>query len=344
LSGLSDDQQELRDNLNGIMLAADRSAELITQLLAFARKAKYKSVPVDIHELIKEVVSMLDRSIDKKIEIECDFKADVAMVVGDPAQLQNAILNLAINARDAMLEGGVIIFSTEVVTVTELDTDFILGDVNLGKYLRLTVTDTGAGMSKEVKDRIFEPFFTTKKTGKGTGMGLPAVYGTIKNHGGNISVYSEEGRGASFVISLPLSENKFDNSAQVVDGLVDSLNDKRILVVDDEDVVCKMVERMVEKCGGTSVICSNGLEAVEYYRQYYNVIDAVVLDMIMPHKDGAETFYELRKINPKVSVVITSGFSINDNVQGLLNTGAKGFIQKPFRINELCAKIADACK
>lgn len=322
----------------------DRSAELISQLLAFARKAKYQTAAVNIHELVNEVVSLLGRSIDKKIEIECDFKADTAIVMGDSAQLQNAILNLAINARDAMPAGGMILFSTETVAITEDDIAFMQEEIIAGEYIRLTVTDTGAGMTKEVKERIFEPFFTTKVTGKGTGMGLSAVYGTIKNHGGNISVYSEKGHGASFTVCLPLAEDETTKSSLPNNETAVSLHGKKVLIVDDEDVVCKMVERMVEHCGGTSVSCSDGLKAVDYYKQYHNIVDVVILDMIMPNMGGAESFYEMRKINPEVSIIITSGFSINDNVQGLLDTGAKGFVQKPFRKDVLCSTLASACE
>ena len=343
LSRLGDEDEQLRSNLNGVLLAADRSAELIAQLLAFARKAKYQSAPVDLHELVNEVSSLLCRSIDKNIEIECDLKADPSIVLGDSAQLQNAILNLAINARDAMPDGGMILLVTEVITITTPDLAFMSQEVVPGKYLQLTVTDTGVGMTKDVKERIFEPFFTTKMSGKGTGMGLPAVYGTMKNHGGSIAVYSEKGHGSSFVINLPIHES---DGSEIVpeEDVVTNLKDKRVLIVDDDDVVCLVVERMVEQCGGTSEICRDGVEAVEYYKQYHNVIDAVVLDMVMPRMGGAETFYALQKINPDVKVIITSGFSINKNVQGLLDTGAEGFVQKPFRKGFLCAAISAACK
>ncbi len=343
LSRLDEGDEQLRSNLNGTLLAADRSAELIAQLLAFARKAKYQSVPVDIHELVNEVSSLLCRSIDKNIDMECDFKADPSLVLGDSAQLQNAILNLAINARDAMPDGGMIIFSTELVTISEPDLAFMSQEVVPGQYLQLTVTDTGIGMTKDVKGRIFEPFFTTKMSGKGTGMGLPAVYGTMKNHGGSISVYSEKGHGSSFIISLPLYESE-EGEIISEEEVVVTLADMRVLIVDDDDVVCLVVERMVEQCGGESVVCHDGVEAVDYYKQYHNVIDVVVLDMVMPNMGGAETFYALQKINPDIKVIVTSGFSINRNVQGLIDTGAEGFVQKPFRKSCLCSAISAACK
>ena len=199
--------EKFKGHAEAIVRAAKRSADLIQQLLAFARKGKYLSVPVNLHKLISEVAVLLERSIDKRITIQQILKAGPCLATGDPTQLQNVLLNIAINARDAMPEGGTIIFETAVVT---LDAQYCAKhpyDITPGRYVQVCVTDNGVGMDDQTQMHIFEPFFTTKQLGRGTGMGLAAVYGTIKNHHGAINVYSEVGHGTTFKVYLPLAES-----------------------------------------------------------------------------------------------------------------------------------------
>ncbi|MBE7558122.1 PAS domain S-box protein [bacterium] len=245
--------------------AGERAAELTRQLLGFARRGKYMSVPVDLHEVVREVVNLLGRTLDKNIAIIQRLSADISLVQGDPNQLEQAILNLAVNARDAMPEGGELSLETHVA---RLDEDFCrryLG-VEPGPYLVVCVGDTGVGIPREIQDRIFEPFFTTKEQGKGTGMGLAMVYGIVRNHGGAIRVYSEVGRGSVFKVYLPLLEKPREAPVTPA-GDAPRRGSGRILLVDDDEVVRKVGADMLRSLGYDVTPVCGGREAVEFYRR-----------------------------------------------------------------------------
>ncbi len=327
--------------VDNILTAARHSADLTRQLLAFARKGKYLSVEVDVHRTITEVISLLQHSIDKRIVLQQIFKADPSLVNGDPAQIQNAILNLALNARDAMPKGGSLIFETKTV---DLDGEFCSMKTDLitpGKYIEISVTDTGTGMTEDIQERIFEPFFTTKEVGKGTGMGLAAVYGTVKNHRGLIDVYSRIGRGTTIKVYLPVATSASETGSEDVSESVSFDGKLNILIVDDEDIVCMIAREMLEVKGHSVSVCKDGNEAVELYRKNWKDIELVILDMVMPQMNGADTFRSLRDINPDVKVLLSSGYSITGEAQNLIDQGAKGFIQKPFTFEELTKSIAE---
>jgi signal transduction histidine kinase len=200
------DDQDMKNYADNILKASGRAAELTKNLLGFARKGKYAEVQIEVHDVIDEVVAMLERSIDKRIGIRKIYKADRSLIIGDPSQLQNAILILAINARDAMPSGGELVFSTETANIDEHVQKLHGQEFSRGKYLKVCVIDKGTGMDKDMIKHVFEPFFTTKEKGKGTGMGLASVYSTVKNHKGVIDVQSELGRGTTFTIYFPLFE------------------------------------------------------------------------------------------------------------------------------------------
>ncbi|OGE81355.1 MAG: hypothetical protein A2Y39_01330 [Candidatus Delongbacteria bacterium GWF2_40_14] len=335
------DDQRLAHYVENILTASRHSAYLTNQLLAFARKGKYLSVEVDIHRTIMEVISLLQRSIDKKIKLQQIFKANPSYAIGDPTQLQNALLNLAINARDAMPEGGVLTFETKIV---ELDEKFCgtKGEKLVpGKYIEISVLDTGTGMSEETQKRIFEPFFTTKECGKGTGMGLAAVYGTVKNHKGVIDVFSKIGEGTTFRVCLPLASPVCGVMEEETAEAVNINKKLRLLLVDDEDIVCAIGKEMLEMGGHSVFVCRNGRDAVEFYKNNWEDTELVILDMVMPQLNGAETFKLLKDINPEAKVLLSSGYSITGEAQKLLDQGANGFIQKPFTSQELAKSIAE---
>lgn len=334
------DDAKLSHYADNILITARRSAGITRQLLAFARKGKYKSVKVDIHKTIYEVVSLLKHSIHKKIVIRQHLNANPSTTSGDPSQLQNAILNIAINARDVMPKGGDLVFATDTVY---LDNEHVKTHQYVsppGNYLQLCISDTGSGMDKETQQHIFEPFFTTKEVGKGTGMGLAAVYGTINNHKGAIDVYSEPGRGTTFKIYLPLTtegigdETGFVKEADVIKGSA------HILLADDEEMLGEMAKDMIETLGYKITICRNGKEAMKIYEKSWKDINLVILDMVMPEMDGKETYLEMKKVNPAIKVLLSSGYSITGVARELLSRGVDDFIQKPYRKAELSQKIA----
>ena len=325
----------------GILVAAKRSASLTSQLLAFSRQGKYLSTPVDLHQIIDEVVHMLRRSIDKRIRITTRYEAESAVTIGDPTQLQNAVLNLAINARDAMPQGGDLVFSTAVVTLDEAYCANSPYQPIPGRYVQVSVADTGVGMDAQTQARLFEPFFTTKEKGKGTGMGLAAVYGKLKGHRGAIDVRSEFGQGTEMRLSLPLASQTAaaeDHAGAKADRI--SLH-ARVLLVEDEDTISMMVSEILQRLGCSVRIAKNGAEALAIYRRWFREVDVVLLDLVMPAMGGRDTFIGLREINPDVRAIIASGYSLDGEVQGILDEGAKGFLQKPFRISELAKKIAE---
>jgi PAS domain S-box-containing protein len=335
-------QPELAGMAEAILRAAKRSASLTAQLLAFSRRGKYLSTPVALHQIIDETVDLLRRSIDKRIHIATRYQATPAVTLGDPSQLQNAVLNLAINARDAMPDGGELIFATSIVVLDAAYCEKSAFHPAPGRYVQISVIDTGVGMSTAVQDRMFEPFFTTKDKGKGTGMGLAAVYGTMKNHKGAISVYSEPGRGTEMKLYLPLSADTIPPEDDVVGLRPKTDLCRRVLLVEDEDVLREMAREMLEYFGCQVLCTRNGREAVELFSRHCGEIDLVILDLVMPEMGGKDAFFELRRIQPSVKVVIASGYSLDGEVQGILDEGAKGFIQKPFRMDELAKAVLDA--
>jgi CheY-like chemotaxis protein len=326
-------EPEAKRSAERIAQAALRASDLTRQLLAFARKGKYLTVTVHVHELIHEVVGLLAHSIDKRIRIEERQGAAVDTVLGDPSQLQNALLNLALNARDAMPEGGELSFVTRI---EEHEGD---DELPAGRYLAVVVADTGVGMSAEVQGHLFEPFFTTKEPGKGTGLGLAAVYGAVQSHGGAIAVDSAPGRGSAFTIRLPLRRSASSMSLPVLAPAKTA--EAHILVVDDEELVRSLLTEMLRGSGYRVTTCADGVEAVDLYRQSWQGIDLVILDMVMPRLGGAETFAALRAVSPSVRVLLSSGYSLGGEAQALLDQGVRGFVQKPFRAADLLRQIGE---
>jgi len=335
-------QPRLLELAENVLQGARRSADLTAQLLAFARRGKYQEVDLDMHRLIFEVVSMLGHTIDKRIRIERGLAAQPFFIRGDPTQIQNTLLNLALNARDAMPDGGELRFETRNVSLSSDDWEGGPFEIESGPFLQVSVSDTGIGISPEVQERMFEPFFTTKPEGKGTGMGLAAVYGTIRHHRGALRVVSQQGRGSRFDLFFPSLADVVDCSSDHPNGGQRSKPRRHVLLVDDDAVVRTATRRILERSGHVVTSCENGREAVEAFRAGWSSIDVVLLDMIMPEMDGYSTFEALREVDSNVVVLLFSGFSADDRVQALLDRGAAGFLPKPFSVRELLRRLEAA--
>lgn len=323
-----------------IIDAATKGGDLSKQLLAFARKGRYVVVTVDVHQIIDEVLSMLGRTIDRKINIRKSLKAEQSLVKTDAAQMENALLNLGINARDAMPKGGTLVFGTDLV---ELDDIYCKRQTHAcapGRYVCITVSDTGIGMSKETQARIFEPFFTTKEVGKGTGLGLASVYGFVKQSAGYIHVYSELGHGSVFRTYLPLSGSKEEMRALAPTLRAKEEGTGHVLLVDDESEIREIAFEILRTMGYTVTCCKDGAEAAAYFRKNHEQVDLVILDMIMPVKSGDECFYEMKEIDPGVPVIIASGFSEGAEMGKLVKCGARMLLQKPFTREMLSSAVA----
>jgi PAS domain S-box-containing protein len=323
-----------------ILKTAQQAADLTRQLLAFARRGQYEKRPVDMHEAIRTATALLSRSVDRRIEIVTKLVAVEHTVRGDRSQLENAMLNLGLNACDAMREGGRLTYGTDVVHLDPEYCERVAFEVQPGRHLRVTISDTGQGMTPEVLGRIFEPFFTTKGPGEGTGMGLAAVYGAVTQHGGAIDVKSSPGRGTTFRIYLPLTSAAPERPGSYAPSdEVANVRDKHIMVVDDEATLRTLLGNMLKPLGHEVTTMENGEEAVAYYRENWERIDLVILDMVMPKMNGKQAFAAMQNVNPEVKVLITSGYSVDDDTEQLLQAGARGFMQKPFSVRELRATV-----
>ncbi|TET67874.1 MAG: PAS domain-containing sensor histidine kinase, partial [Candidatus Zixiibacteriota bacterium] len=316
--------------------AGVRAAELTNQLLAFSRKGKYELRPVSLNNSVEDVLKLIGRTLDKSIEIATELQEKLPSVEGDPGQLEQAILNMCVNAAEAMPGGGKLQLETRVVALGEEFARKYLGS-DPGDYVLLSVSDTGIGMDSETLSRMFEPFFTTKEVGKGTGLGLSTVYGIVKNHGGYVDVRSQPGKGSTFDIYLPVSKKQFTpprpRAAELQTG------HETILAVDDEEIIRSLLEETLQKLGYKVILANDGEEAVQIYEERKDEIDAVIIDMIMPHLGGGETFREIRRRNPDVRVLLASGYSQDGAAQRILDEGVRGFIQKPFELVELSQKL-----
>ncbi len=321
-----------------ILNAATRAAELTRHLLAFSRKGQMRRNRIHVHPIIEEVIRLLARSIDKKITLKKKLDADPDTLIGDTVLLQSAVLNMAVNARDAMPEGGEICFSTKIVS---LDSEFCSThalELDPGDYLQLSVSDNGEGMEEKVRRRLFEPYFTTKPAGKGTGLGLAAVYGCIKSHKGHILVFSELGKGSVFKMYLPVTHEEGSEVEAV--SAPEILQGKGLIyIVEDEDMVRNTAVRILEVLGYQVKSFASGLDALECFKTENPKPDLVVLDMIMPQISGRDLFGKLKEIDPKVRVIISSGYTDHQDLDAVLQEGALAFIRKPFTIEELSRMI-----
>jgi PAS domain S-box-containing protein len=321
-----------------IIKAGDRASGLVGQLLAFARKGNYLAIAVDIHDTIISMVNLLRHSIDKRIMISQDLNANARYTTGDPSQIQSAILNIALNSCDAMPEGGDLSIATENFTVEEME-----NSIKCGEYIRITISDNGCGMDEETQKHIFEPFFTTKEVGKGTGMGLSAVYGTVHSHNGVIDVESEVDKGTSFSITFPVRSETVDIEEGEEPVMAEGVGG-HILIVDDEDIVRDTTAESLRYLGYKVTTCRDGSEAVEFYQNNWQSIDLIILDMVMPKMGGHQAFLVMQQINPDIKAIIASGYSLEEKAQEILDAGAHSFLEKPFRRSELSLAIATALK
>jgi PAS domain S-box-containing protein len=311
-------------------------ADLTSQLLGFARGGRYEIKPSNMNEILEKTSSMFGRT-KKEITIHRKPCSDLWSVEVDRGQMEQVFLNLYVNAWQAMPGGGNIYLETM--------NEYLKGeqtfpyDIKPGKYIKITITDTGTGMDAKTKEKIFEPFFTTKGMGRGTGLGLASAYGIIKGHGGMINVYSEPGHGTTFTIYLPASEKEVKTEEIPTDEIV--MGTETILLIDDEKIVMEVNKELLETMGYTLYAAGSGQDGLAVYMEKKDNIDLVILDMIMPGISGGATFDRLREINPDVKVLLSSGYSLTGEAQEIMDRGCNGFIQKPFNLEELSGKVRE---
>ncbi len=317
------------EKLEAIEKSAQRASDLTKRLLIFSRKVESKLRPMDLNNEIEQVSKMLERTIPKMINIELHLSVDIKIINADPAQIEQIMMNLGVNARDAMPDGGRLIFETENVILDEQYCKTHLG-ARPGQYVKLSISDTGHGMDKEILRHIFDPFYTTKETGKGTGLGLAMVYGIVKSHSGYIMCYSEPDEGTIFKIYFPIIEKEAERVESKKEKVPIEGGNETILLVDDEEAIRELAEDILTRFGYKVLMASDGETALEIYREKKEEINLVILDIIMPGIGGRKCLEELLKMNPKSRIIIASGYSINGPAKEVLKAGAKGFISKPY--------------
>ncbi|HEY9294791.1 MAG TPA: ATP-binding protein, partial [Phormidium sp.] len=322
--------------LESIQNSSRRGAALIKQVLSFARGVEGKRTVLQIRHLITEIRQIIEETFPKTIRINTNIPNDIWLVCGDATQLHQVLMNLCVNARDAMLEGGTLSIKASNVWVDSYYAKMNL-DAQVGSYILIEVSDTGVGIPQEIIDRIFEPFFTTKEVGKGTGLGLSTVLGIIKSHGGFVEVISSEGKGTQFKVYLPAvkeSESLKTSEAQLSIG-----EGELILVVDDEATICKSNKTALEAYNYRVLTAADGVEAIALYAQHKHDIRLVLLDLMMPIMDGPTTIRTLKKINPKVEIIAVSGLISSNQMPEIVSSQIQGFLAKPYTVHDLLKSI-----
>jgi len=324
------------ENLRNIEKQIRSGAKLTSQLLGYAKKGKYEVQPIDLNQLVRETSGTFGRT-KKELSITHKLAPDLFPIEVDQGQIEQMLLNLYVNAAEAMPAGGALIIKTVNATHAELKSK--LYAPQSGTYVHLSITDSGEGIDNAIQSRIFDPFFTTKGLGGGTGLGLASVYGIVKGHNGYIEVDSEKGHGTTFHIYLPASDKKVKQPVEVTSEVLQGSG--TLLIVDDEEMVLKVGVKQLERLGYKVLAAQTGREAVERFEKNKDEIDLVILDIVMPEMGGGEVYDRLKKINPQVKVLLSSGYSIDGQAGELLKRGCSGFIQKPFDLKRLSQKISE---
>ena len=321
--------------------SARKASELTKQLLIFGRKVESKLITLSLNQEIIEIYKLFQRTIPKMIDIELDLAENLKLINADPVQLEQIMMNLGLNAKDAMPDGGKLTFETKNVVLDQVYCRTHV-DIVPGEYVELKISDTGYGMDKGTLEHIFEPFYTTKETGKGTGLGLAIVYGLVESHGGHIMCYSEPGQGTTFKIYFPaLLMEDVEQGLKPGEEAVILGGHETVLIVDDEEALRNQGRDMLAKYGYTAITAESGERAIEIYEKEKDRIDLVILDIGMPGIGGYKCIEQLVKIDPEIKVIIASGYATSDRVEEMLKSGAADFIDKPYRLTDMLKKVRE---
>ena len=314
-----------------------RAAELTSQLLTFAMGGTYNIIPVNLNDIILDTLKMLSRLFDRSVQVKTNLDKMLPTVEADYVLMQQVLMNLLMNACDAVPRDGMIVIETKVETISAETLSKHI-EAQYGDYAVVSVSDNGVGIEPDIIQRIFDPFFSTKEKGKGTGLGLAVVYGVLKNLKGFVKVYSEPGKGSIFRVYLPVSGRPVGD--QVIPEAERNLSgSETILIIDDEEDIRELASDMFGSYGYRVLLAADGEKACALYLEKQAEIDLVLLDMVMPKMGGLETFLQLRAINPQVKIILSSGYSENGRAQEIIKYGVAGFIQKPYQVQRLLAMV-----
>ena len=324
--------------IDGIEEAAQRGANIVSQVLTFARGVKGRHIVLDTEVLISQIVRIVKETFPKTIDFSLSIPETLWNVTGDSTQLHQVLLNLCVNARDAMPEGGSLHLSLENIEVDDAFASMAHG-AKPGCYVRIRLADSGIGIPKQIVDRIFEPFFTTKEPGKGTGLGLSTAVGIVRSHGGFMKVESEPGKGAVFQVFLPATTDAVRQSGPAEKPSISRGHGETILIVDDEPEILNVVETILKQNGWKVVRASDGLEGVAAFLNHSDKIRAVVSDMVMPNLDGLGLIRSIRKLAPDLPIMVSSGYSNEQSRDALSELRVSTYLKKPFSARQLIAEM-----
>jgi CheY-like chemotaxis protein len=333
-----DKDDPLRVYADQMVASSEKAADLTQSLLAFSRKQVMEFKPHSVKSIITGIEKLLKRLLTEDIELKVVLADRDATIIADITQMDQVLINLATNARDVMRKGGTLTIETKEV---EMDEAFTMshGYGQEGEYVLIAVTDTGCGMDKETKEKIFDPFFTTKEVGKGTGLGLSIVYGIIKQHNGYIDVQSEPGKGATFYIYLPAVKTKAEETALPARAI--QKGTETVLLAEDNPVVRGLAKEILAISGYTVIEAENGEDAICAFEEHKDAVDLMVLDVVMPKKNGKEVFDEIKKVRPDIKVLFMSGYTGDVVLDKGVHGDEVNFISKPLAPQELLQKVRE---
>lgn len=325
--------------LEVLRLSVERGGELVKQILSFARGVAGERVELQPRHLLQETVKILKETLPKSIRVALHLDPDLPLVSGDATQLQQVLMNLCINARDAMPNGGTLSIEAKIVVIDDTYAE-MLPDATAGHFIQITIMDTGAGIAPEHLSRIFDPFFTTKEVGKGTGLGLATVATIIKSHEGFVNVYSEIGQGTKFSFYLPALTTEALALTEKLSPKLPSGNGELILVVDDESAIRQIAQTILENFNYRVLTANDGAEAIAKFAQHQNEIAVVITDIVMPVMDGAALIRAIRAIRPPTKIIASSGFAETNKLDEAAAIGVKDFLTKPYSTQALLETLA----
>jgi two-component system cell cycle sensor histidine kinase/response regulator CckA len=336
---LNEPDEETTRWLEMIRENAERGADLVKQVLTFARGMSGERISVQVKHIVKDLIRVLQETLPKSISVKFDIQPDLWTIMADPTQIHQVLMNICINARDAMPSGGTLRIIAKNVSIDE---NYARMNINAepGSYIMLSVHDTGTGMTDDIVQRIFDPFFTTKEIGKGTGLGLATTSTIVKSHGGFINVYSEVRKGSRFSIYFPSAETETTAVRKTKENILPSGNNELILIVDDEENIRKVTEATLQRFGYRVMVATDGTDALATYAQHGDEVAVVVTDMAMPYMDGEALIRALKKINPKVNVIAMSGLLSAGQTAELRNLNVDAFLIKPFTAELLLTELS----
>jgi signal transduction histidine kinase/ActR/RegA family two-component response regulator len=337
----SDKQDRRYYYANQIVVSANRAADLTSNLLAFSRNTKIEAVSVNMVDIIENTQALFVQAIFPLIIVKFSHHKDHYIIEGDTGHLEAAVMNLLINARDAMPDGGTLMLKLEQIYLTQTQSQKIDPELAQGNYVRLIVRDTGCGIAEEIQDKVILPFFTTKEAGQGTGLGLSSVYGTVKSHQGAMTIESSSGQGTIMSLYFPSSEEIHATEDEIDTPFISG--EGVVLIVDDEEQMRLMAQETLEHAGYKTLLATNGAEAVRLYARHRDIIDLVVLDLVMPIMNGTDTLQALRTFDSKAKVLIMTGYT-SEQHRELIAQGAMAIMMKPFKQSLLCQQVDAAIK